>query len=845
MSFRKSFSRGFATLSVLAAGAVVALPASAQTYEWIGNGAGGTNQLWENAAPFWSTDPVPGTTPATNPPGSALGGAASDVANIRNTRPLTGAGVQQTEQVRLQTDAGSVATVQVGGYFGLAPTQTTGNTNWLTQLNIRTNGAANIGQLILGRANEINSDTDPTTRSRGGQFIMDTSSLGTVTIGSVVSDGGDGGNEFRIDENATSGGAILNGDIDGGGAREIGLDIRFTTQSRLQLGGALTLNVDDVKVAAVGNANTTAVLDFGSTGGGSVMNANSLQVGQQTGTNNVNALTSDGTLTISNGSAINVVGGNGTNGNADIGNANRTTNNMTTVGQQTAIGVVNVEVGTFSATNLVALGAMTRNSFTVANGASATGTLNLNNAASVVNLGRVQLNGAADQETLSGGLDVGQERTGNGTVNVGAGLLNSIGRVYVGGTGTNGQDSGTVGNLNVSGDSAVQVGVSDTSVGGRIPTMAGGGTTQLGSADLQIGRDGTGTMTQTGGTTNIYRGNLVLGTNSATTVASASRDYNNDGTNVTITVRGFNADPLLGGTSLAAFDPRNLLNQNVFDDTSLASPDWEPDPVNVGDYKLTASGQAKLVANAARGTLNLSGGTINVGSTQGAEFRLDADGGTPGAQPGDIAELFNDVSFDNGGGDMTISGTGVMNVERNFNMGANADGKPINTLTLSDSAVLNIGFGTAGNLAGQASDIAIIGGGTDVNISGNLALNGGVNGTNLTFDFQGSSAITDFNFDVAGNANLNGAELFLDGTGGLASVAGLVDIKLIDQLGNVNGLFSNWAESQPVAGTPYFFRYALAGGGIGLSITAIPEPSSLAILSFGCIGLVARRRRRS
>ena len=94
-----------------------------------------------------------------------------------------------------------------------------------------------------------------------------------------------------------------------------------------------------------------------------------------------------------------------------------------------------------------------------------------------------------------------------------------------------------------------------------------------------------------------------------------------------------------------------------------------------------------------------------------------------------------------------------MNVERHFIMGETGPANDRNSLTVRDTGSLNIGFGTEEHLDGQDSDIEIVGGLTDIDVSGNLILSGGVDGTNLTFDFD-DGVVNAFLFEVAGDAVL-------------------------------------------------------------------------------------------
>ena len=138
---------------------------------------------------------------------------------------------------------------------------------------------------------------------------------------------------------------------------------------------------------------------------------------------------------------------------------------------------------------------------------------------------------------------------------------------------------------------------------------------------------------------------------------------------------------------------------------------------------------------------------------------------------------------------------------------------------------------------------------TDVDISCDLILSGGADGTDFTFDFE-NGVVNDFKFDVAGNAVLGDADLFLssNGTELTDAAPGVLDIYsgdilLIDAETNIGDtVFGNVTEGDAFGA--YTFTYALGGTAGQIGLTAVPEPSALAVLSLACFGLFRRRGQR-
>jgi hypothetical protein len=475
------------TLGLPALAVLLSTPAPGATmYSWVGDGLDGTNLDWQTVT-NWDLGVSPG---------SALNGSGGltvdDIVVVKNSR--TGLLAQANERVDIENiDVGTVGELRIGGLSGADLVAPAVGGNWVTQFQVRGNsGNINVGNLYLGSVDQ--------DRNRAGQFLVN--NVGSsATVGNVFSVGNDNNNRIIVGNNA-AGGLTLTGNIDSAGTREIDFRIQAhddvnTSRINLATGGQL-LSVDSFEVGYGFNGGNTGSFTLNDS---NVVEANLVRIGQTAGnTNNMagSNRTVNGTLTIDGGASVTSLGTNGQNGNVQAGFA------LATYGEtQTANGTINVEDGTLTAANLISLGMATLNNTTTV---ATNGTLNLNNANSVVNAGRI--NDA--NSMIAGGVDVGQDRNGTGTININAGTLNSIGRVYIAGDQTNGQDNQTTGTVNVNAGGSLIVG----NVTAADPTFNGNvraSDTVLGTANVEVGRDGQGFLNVDNGVLTIVRGNLVLG----------------------------------------------------------------------------------------------------------------------------------------------------------------------------------------------------------------------------------------------------------------------------------------------------------------------------------------------
>ncbi|NNM28996.1 MAG: hypothetical protein HKO57_05705, partial [Akkermansiaceae bacterium] len=791
---------------------IISPVASAQTtYEWNGDGAGTTNPLpWDGTtsglSSFWEDLTAP-ADPAATPPGSNLnGGALDDLVIIRNARPVTGGGAQQTAQVRLEVDAGTVDSVRVGGYkdataSGAAIAPPAGG-NWVTQLDLRTSGNLIItNDLTLG---EVDVD-----RERAGQlqFLPNNNGALLTVGGNIVSGSTDSQNRIII-RGPGAGGLDLTGNIDtgttggsAGGTREIDLRIESDIDADpfrfFLFTGGQTLSVDDFWIGERFNGNATGAFTLDEA---NVVEANLVRIGSTAGnTNNGPPRSATGSLTINNaGSSVDSFGGNGENGNIQVGAALGNYDDT-----QSATGTLTVTSGRIGATNALDLGIITRNADALAGDRSATGTVTLDAAGVTHLIGRVDGTGG-NANQLSGVVNVGRE--GTGTLNLNAGTLAVYGSAYAGGDNPDGRDRASSGTITVGPGASLLV--KDVDPSSALVLTTDGTTARdqsvtVGAGNLEVGRDGVGTLNVDGGTIVIGQANLVLGQDSPVAVNGVF-DGNMDGTTDDIVGLNINFD---------IFDDKGAWVISTDPADGDIVEDGAPDPDLAVNYILTAQGEEKLLPNVARGTVNLTNGaSVTIGGT------YTATTGNPEATPD------GDLNFNGGGGDMLVDAS-TLDVADNIAMGPVGPTNARNSLTIRNGSTVTVGSRDsvdAGDLAGQASDITITGANT-ISIADDLLLNAS---SDLTLDF-GGTFLNDFGIVIDDNASLNNAELIIAGTSVLA--AENTNVLLLNAASST-GSFSNLDEDQFVAvgaGGFYRFTYELGGvpGQIGLEFV-VPPPAS-------------------
>ena len=215
-----------------------------------------------------------------------------------------------------------------------------------------------------------------------------------------------------------------------------------------------------------------------------------------------------------------------------------------------------------------------------------------------------------------------------------------------------------------------------------------------------------------------------------------------------------------------------------------------------GNATLTGNGIISLGNSTIEGTLAVTGGNWNgLGTVTGA---VTSSSGTFNIGSGAILTANGGLNVTGG----TIAGTGTINGPTLFSGGALAPGNSIGILNNVGDVTWN---GNGANWifelgAGDTSDL--------LNITGNF--NKGTSGT-FTFDFGGSTEIGTF--------------------------------KLVDWTGNTTFAISDFSYVGLGGGNTGSF--AFAGSQLNFSITAVPEPTSMVLVSLvGVAGFAIRARRR-
>ena len=219
--------------------------------------------------------------------------------------------------------------------------------------------------------------------------------------------------------------------------------------------------------------------------------------------------------------------------------------------------------------------------------------------------------------------------------------------------------------------------------------------------------------------------------------------------------------------------------------------------------------------------MNQSAGTltattwINVGQAGGADGTYNLTGGTVNTVELSIGENGPVV------GTFNADGTGVVNAQQ-VRVGRN-DGST-GTLNVTGSTVdfntnlFSVASSDGSLSAGSTGTVNFISDATDIStidVTGNVFLNDGLG---------------------AGSTASLGIDLTAGDPGG--------NLLLFDIAGGITGQFTGLPEGAVVPGSngrTITYNY-LGAGDIALIATAIPEPSSLALLMLGSLGLMGRRR---
>lgn len=389
------------------------------------------------------------------------------------------------------------------------------------------------------------------------------------------------------------------------------------------------------------------------------------------GTGTLNA--TNASMTITSGALY--IGGNEADSRpAGTGTATLTNTSLSVPGD---IGVGNYGTGTLILDGSTTLS--TNGYLYVANHGGSTGTLTLQNGARVTvpdHTARLGQSGTAVVNILSGStfdsstkdIHIGYNSTGNGTVNVDGGTVNSL-KIWVGNKGTGtlsvkngyvdtnknniyvGNESGSTGTLNLMDGGLINTGTSHLYVGtaaGSTGTfnMTGG---ILTAGDLRIGDTGTGVANISGGTINleyvmyagIYNGAdgtiNISGANTKITAAGNIIAGYEAGATGKITIDGAtvngNSELRLGRYGNGTMTLKNDAKVTVAGIVNVGQYAGATGELNVEGGTFTGNGELRI-ADLGKGTMNITGGSasaaglVNVGYGAGSEGKVTISNGT-------------------------------------------------------------------------------------------------------------------------------------------------------------------------------------------------------------------------
>ncbi len=561
------------------------------------------------------------------------------------------------------------------------------------------------------------------------------------------------------------------------------------------------------------------------------------------GTSNISGAGSSGTFTQSGGTTTSgwgVIGANGGTGTYNLSAGTRTVNGWTAVGNAGGTGTFNMTGGTMVGNGDLVVGARGGN-----------GTVNQSGGTASYGwtfIGRNDNGGGTGDYNLSGGSmsDSGRFHVGEGAGSVGTfdqsggSLTQTVdgnggwGFVGTGGAqGTYNQTGGTVstaawirvgngtgsqGTYNLSNNATLTVGTGSGDVGEDILYIGvGGGTGTLDIKDtatvntraLIVGEEGgNGTVTQSGGAVNVSEVFMGIRLNNVPGTASYTLDGGSVGTALDFTVAS-------GASSTATLNINNV-NGNVATN------------VNVGDDLFVGIGSG------GNGTVNQTGGILRLGTVT----NTDTDAATVGS-------LF--LAGSSSTGSYTLSGGVIDGNGGTFTGGATPTSRTFNFTGGRIEDVSAIGSATVafpidqqgGTLAPGASPgiTTIFGNGTN-------AYTLGAAGT-LEIEINGLLAGTEHDQLIVNNGLVSLAGN-LDLIAGAGLTPGEYLILLNDSTDAIAGMFAGRADDSMFIEDGYEFTINYQGGdGNDVSLTLVPEPTSLALLGIGAMGLLARRRRNS
>jgi hypothetical protein len=378
----------------------------------------------------------------------------------------------------------------------------------------------------------------------------------------------------------------------------------------------------------------------------------------------------------------------------------------------------------------------------------------------------------------------------------------------------------------------------------------------LTAASEVIGNNGSGAITQTGGINTINTQGFVGNNNGSTGI------YNLSGTGVLVD-NGFlsiGAGTSANGTVNQSGGTATMTNTG--DGVTLILGEVH----GVGSYNLSGgslTSYAETVGVHGRGSFTQTGGTNTLTLSNDSYVALGV-GGSSGAVTGTYnlsgSGVLNSPNetiypagvFTQGGGSNTISALSHQVAEFEVAGAYNLSGGLLTADALSDNGNFN--------QSGGHATFAQVGTGF---VQGSVAITGGE--MSLVPDGFSSPASTINRFSISGTGVLNlvlggysqGVNYDLIKSYGTISLGGTLDIDLADGFvpgvgdqftvisqasGSINGTFNQLASDDP--GLAYSVNYGPSDNMVQVTITSVPEPGTIALLTAATGLLLLRRRPR-
>ncbi len=472
---------------------------------------------------------------------------------------------------------------------------------------------------------------------------------------------------------------------------------------------------------------------------------------------------------------------------------------------------------------------------------SDSGLLNLSNTGTIAGTGFGLTVGGAGNTEIASIIGTGSgslTKDGSGTLTLtAANTFNGETLVSAGTLGLNNVNALQNSTLNTgtSGSQSVSFGVAGTNTY-NLGGLSGSDDLAIGANTLSVGSNGantsySGILSSTGGgLTKTGNGTLVLGgSNSyvATTISAGTLQVGSGGTSGTL-----GTGAVLNNAALAFNRSDSVTIGNIIS----------------GSGSLTQSGSGTTILTGANsyGATTISAGTLQVGNGGTSGSLGSGAVSNSGTLVFNRSDAILSVSNVTGSGAIQQSGSGTTTLN-----GTNSSGSTlISAGTLAVNGTLSSGTFSVAN-AGTLQGTGIVTAGT-VNVDGvlapgnsigTMAFVGNVDLTGGTLEIEYDGSFRDL-LTVTGNLDLTGASLNLDKIFGGAS-APLNQWFVFAQYGTLTGTFGNNIFANPSISPYHFVVDYNYGGGNQIAFSAVPEPSSLALIGLtGVSGLWVRWRRK-